>query len=175
MTALKKTATITPFKLSKNVVRENPFKGIPDDAILAKAEEICLRRLRMPGVVLSSPSVVKSFLTLKLGHLEYECFTILCIDAKQRLIECVEAFRGSVTEARVYPREIIKLAMTYNAVSIIIAHNHPSGLAEPSRADVVLTQNLVKAMALIELDITDHIIIAGVNSFSFAEMGQMPS
>ena len=80
-----------------------------------------------------------------------------------------------MTEARVYPREIVKLAMKHNAVSIIIAHNHPSGLAEPSRADVVLTQNLVKAMALIELVITDHIIIAGVNSFSFAEMGQMPS
>jgi DNA repair protein RadC len=81
MNALKKTATITPLNLSKNVSCENPFQGISDDAILAKAEEICLRRLRMPGVRLGSPSVVKSFLTLKLGHLEYECFTILCLAA----------------------------------------------------------------------------------------------
>ena len=169
-----KPATVTQLR-PKLSIAEDQFKGIPDDDILAKAEQIYFQRLRTPGACLSSPTIVKEFLRLQLGHLEYESFTVLFFDARARLIECVEASRGSVTTAHVYPREICKLALKHNAVSAILAHNHPSGITEPSPADHALTAALVKTLKLIDVDVHDHIIIAGMESFSFAEMGQMPS
>lgn len=169
-----KPATVTQLR-PKLSIAEDQFEGIPHDDILAKAEQICFQRLRTPGVHLSSPKAVKEFLRLKLGHLEHESFTVLFGDVRSRLIECVEVSRGTVTTAHVYPREICKLALKHNAVSVILAHNHPSGIAEPSPADKALTAALVKTLKLIDVDVHDHIIIAGMESFSFAEMGQMPS
>lgn len=122
--------------------------------------------------VLGSPGEVRDWLRLRLGQLPHEVFMVLLLDAQNQLIEARELFRGTLTQTSVYPREVVKLALERNAAAMILAHNHPSGLAEPSRADEMLTQALKQALALVDVRVLDHFIVAGnQNPLSFAERG----
>jgi DNA repair protein RadC len=121
--------------------------------------------------VLGSPESVRQWLRLKLGTLGHEVFVALWLDAQNRLIEYEEMFRGTLTQTSVYPREIVKRALACNAAGVLFAHNHPSGVAEPSRADEALTQALKQALLLIDVKVLDHFVIAGNTTVSFAERG----
>lgn len=123
------------------------------------------------GDVLDMPNVAREHLLAALAPLAYEVFLVLFLDAQRKLIASRECFRGTLTQTSVYPREIIKLALEYNADSVIFAHNHPSGVAEPSQADRRLTEQLRQALALVDVKVLDHFIIAGRESLSFAERG----
>jgi len=121
------------------------------------------------GIVLSSPGSVKDYLQLLLCERSYEAFVVLFLDVKNRLIESVELFRGTLSHASVYPRELIKAALARNAASVILAHNHPGGTAEPSKDDKALTQTLKQALDLVEIRLLDHFVVAGSGIYSFAE------
>lgn len=122
---------------------------------------------------LSSPQAVKQYLQLQIGNKQYESFVVLFLDVKNRLITAQELFRGSLSHASVYPREVVKSALAQNAASIILAHNHPSGSPEPSQADLSLTQTLKSALALVDIRVLDHFIVANNTVYSFAEHGQI--
>lgn len=142
------------------------------DATILRAMAILERRLREPGEPLASPGQVRAFLMLHLAELEHEAFVGLFLDAQNRLIEARELARGTLTQASVFPREVLKEALRLNAAAVLFAHNHPSGCAEPSNADELLTQSLKSALALADVRVLDHFIVAG-NAYplSFAERG----
>jgi len=124
------------------------------------------------GDPLSAPRQVRDFLRLKLGALPHEVFMVMLLDAQNRLCHHEELFRGTLTQTSVYPREVVKLALKHNAAAVIFAHNHPSGITEPSRADEALTTTLKHALALVDVKVLDHFIVAGTNPpLSFAERG----
>lgn len=120
---------------------------------------------------LGSPQAVRDYLCLALARRGHEIFTVLFLDAQHRLIASEEMFRGTLTQTSVYPREVVKNALAYNSAAVILAHNHPSGVAEPSRADEALTRALQAALALVDVRVLDHIVVAGAQSVSFAERG----
>lgn len=120
---------------------------------------------------LTSPGAVRDYLRLTLAARAHEVFACIWLDAQHRVIDCVEAFRGTLTQTSVYPREIVKAALAANAAAVIFAHNHPSGTAQPSQADELLTRNLKDALALVEVKVLDHFIVAGSQAISFAERG----
>ena len=120
----------------------------------------------------TSPGHVRDWLRLKLGLRQHEVFMALWLDAQNRLIKADELFTGSLTSTSVYPREVVKAALANNAAAVILAHNHPSGVAEPSSADEMLTRNLKSALALVDVRVLDHFIVAGnAQPLSFAERG----
>jgi DNA repair protein RadC len=121
--------------------------------------------------VLSTPSQVREYLRIMFADKDHEIFVGLFLDAQNRLIVAEELFRGTLTQTSVYPREVVKRALRYNAGAVILAHNHPSGVAEPSHADEVLTQALKQALALVDVKVLDHFVIAGATVASFAERG----
>lgn len=123
------------------------------------------------GDVLSSPQAVRDFLRLTLTGLPNESFWILWLDSQNRVLEAQQMFSGSLNQAAVYPRNVVKEALARNAAAVILAHNHPSGVAEPSQADRNLTENLRAALALVEVRVLDHFIVAGNQIISFAERG----
>ena len=123
------------------------------------------------GVTLGSPQAVRDYLRLRLQSLEHEVFVGVFLDAQNRLLAIEDLFRGTLTQTSVYPREIVKRALSHNAASLIFAHNHPSGIAEPSRADEMLTQTLKQALALVDVKVLDHFVIGSGNALSFAERG----
>ena len=125
------------------------------------------------GEAFGSPELVKRYLRIKLGGQRHESFVVLFLDVKHRLIADRELFRGTLTQTSVYPREVVIEALDYNAASVILAHNHPSGLPEPSDADLRLTGALVKALSLVDIRVLDHFIVAGPLVHSFAEHGQI--
>ncbi len=106
-----------------------------------------------------------------LGTLEHETFCVMLLDKRHRLIEYVELFRGTIDGASVHPREVVKLALAKNAAAILLAHPHPSGVAEPSQADELITQRLKEALSLIDVRVLDHLVIAGGDVISMAEKG----
>lgn len=122
---------------------------------------------------LSSPQSVKKYLQLLIGSKAHESFAVLFLDVKNRLITTEELFRGTLNHASVYPREVVKSALQHNAAAIIIAHNHPSGSCEPSSADLQLTTTLKQALALVDVRVLDHFIVANPKVYSFAENGQI--
>ena len=140
------------------------------DEVLGAARQIISRRYRR-GSAFSTPDAVRDYLRTKLAELEHEVFVALLLDSQHRLIEYVELFRGTLAQTSVYPREVVKVALLRNAAAIILAHNHPSGVPEPSRADELLTQSLKSALALIDVRVLDHFIVAGAETASFAERG----
>ena len=120
----------------------------------------------------TSPGKVRDWLRLKLAHRPQEVFMALWLDAQNHLLKAEELFTGSLTQTSVYPREVVKSALSHNAAAVILAHNHPSGLAEPSRADEMLTHSLKEALALVDVKVLDHFIVAGTATpLSFAERG----
>ena len=121
--------------------------------------------------VLSSPDRVRDYLRLFFAGLEHEVFCTLFLDAQNRLLAAEELFRGTLTQTSVYPREVVKRVLFHNSCKVVFAHNHPSGKAEPSRADESITDLLVRALALIDVHVLDHFIVGGNSIKSFAEAG----
>jgi DNA repair protein RadC len=120
---------------------------------------------------LTSPGAVRDYLRLAIAGREHEVFVCLWLDAQHRVIVCEELFRGTLTQTSVYPREVVKAALRNNAAAVIFAHNHPSGAAQPSQADELLTRNLKEALAMVDIKVLDHFIVAGRQALSFAERG----
>lgn len=152
-----------------------PGMGSAKYAQLQAVLELARRALREEmtvGDALSSPRAVRDYLRLTLSALPHEVFMVLMLDAQNRLIAAVELFRGTLTQTSVHPREVVKLVLAHNAAGVLLAHNHPSGVAEPSRADEALTQALKQALALVDVRLLDHFIVAGLaEPLSFAEKG----
>jgi DNA repair protein RadC len=121
--------------------------------------------------VFDAPQKVKDYLGLHLAQLPHEVFAVLFLDTQHRLLRMEEMFRGSLAQTSVYPREVVRRAMTLNAGAVVLAHNHPSGAAEPSRADELLTQALKAALQLVDVRVLDHIVVGRHGIVSFAERG----
>ncbi|MGB0128781.1 MAG: DNA repair protein RadC [Rhodocyclaceae bacterium] len=160
---------------SMDELQSVPGMGVAKAAQLKAALELARRALREEmgnRDLLSSPQQVRDYLRLRLAALPYEVFMVLLLDAQNHLIHAAEAFRGTLTQTSVYPREIVKLALAHNAAAVIFAHNHPSGVAEPSSADEQLTRALKQALGLVDVRVLDHFIVAGLaQPLSFAERG----
>ena len=122
---------------------------------------------------LASPAAVRGYLRLHMQDLGHECFYCVFLDAQNRVIVASELFRGTLTQTSVYPREVVKHALAHNAAAVILAHNHPSGVAEPSIQDQSLTRTLTEALSLIDVKVLDHFIVAPGACLSFAERGLM--
>jgi DNA repair protein RadC len=120
---------------------------------------------------LTSPGAVRGYLRLRMQDLGHECFYCVFLDAQNRVIAAEELFRGTLTQTSVYPREVVKHALAHNAAALILAHNHPSGVAEPSVQDQALTRTLAEALALVDVKVLDHFIVAPGACASFAERG----
>jgi DNA repair protein RadC len=143
-------------------------------AKLKAGVELARRMLREEmthGDALTSPEAVRDYLRLSLASLPHEAFVVLFLDSQHRLLAAEELFRGTLAQTSVYPREVVKAALARNAAAVIFAHNHPSGVAEPSRADELLTQALKQALALVDIRTLDHFVVAGHRVVSFAERG----
>ena len=145
-------------------------KFVQLQAVLEMARRALRERLAS-GVALNSPQAVRDYLRLRLQALEHEVFVGVFLDAQNRLLAVEELFRGTLTQTSVYPREIVKRALQVNAAAVIFAHNHPSGIAEPSRADEMLTQTLKQSLALVDVKVLDHFIVGRGTALSFAERG----
>ena len=158
--------------MAPTVNSENPavYATASDDAIISQALAILKTRMAS-GPVMSSPNTVRDYLQLKTAQYECEVFSVVFMDAQHRVIDCREMFRGTLSQASVYPREVVKLALELNAGAVILSHNHPSGIAEPSRADEMLTATLKSALALVDVRVLDHVITGRAGSVSFAERG----
>lgn len=151
-----------------------PGLGDAKYAQLQAALEMGRRALREKldrGAALGSPQAVRDYLRLKLHGLPHEVFVGVFLDAQNRVLAAEELFRGTLTQTSVFPREIVKRALHFNAAAAIFAHNHPSGVAEPSRADETLTQTLKHTLALIDVKVLDHFVVGGDAAMSFAERG----
>jgi DNA repair protein RadC len=140
------------------------------DEVIAAAREHLSHRVRR-GVSLDSPQATRDFLALKLGSQEFETFCCLFLDNRHRLIEFVELFRGTIDGASVHPREVVREAIKRNAAAVVFAHPHPSGVAEPSAADELITRRLKEALQLVDIRVLDHCVVAGGQVISFAERG----
>lgn len=143
-------------------------------ALIAAVMELARRSLTQQletRPVFDSPQRVKDFLQLHLAHLPHEVFAVLFLDAQNRLIRLEEMFRGTLTQTSVYPREVVKRALELHAGAVILAHNHPSGVAEPSRADEFLTRTLTGALQLVDVRVLDHLVVGHAQVVSFAERG----
>jgi DNA repair protein RadC len=151
-----------------------PGVGVVPAVRLAVALELSRRSLREEMAArdsLASPAAVRSYLRLRMQHLGHEVFWGVFLDAQNRVIAAEELFRGTLTQTSVYPREVVKLALAHNAAGVILAHNHPSGVAEPSLQDQALTRSLAESLALVDVKILDHFIVAQGACLSFAERG----
>jgi DNA repair protein RadC len=125
------------------------------------------------GDALGSPNAVRDYLQLLLGGRQQEVFLVLFLDTQHRVIASEELFHGTLSQTSVYPREVVKRALAHNAAAVILAHNHPSGVAEPSQADQHLTDALKQALGLVDVRVLDHFIVAGAGCLSFAERGMV--
>ncbi len=162
-------ATLTQFSEIKGLgpAKYTQLQAVMEMTKRALGEELTQRH------ALSSPKSVKDYLRLQIGAKPYEVFFVLFLDAQNHLIAAQELFRGTLTQTSVYPREVVKQALSFNAASVVFAHNHPSGVAEPSRADELLTQSLATALNLVDIRTLDHFIVAGNVVYSFSEHGKM--
>ncbi|MDV6346882.1 MAG: JAB domain-containing protein [Nitrosomonas sp.] len=160
------------FAASQTSFCQIPGMGIAKYAQLQAVLEMARRSLGeelKSGNAMNSPGLVRDFLRLSLANKQHEVFLGIFLDAKNHTIASEELFSGTLTQASVYPREVVKRALYHNAAAIIFAHNHPSGVAEPSHADKVLTQSLKQALAMIDVKVLDHFIVGNGTAFSFAE------
>jgi DNA repair protein RadC len=144
--------------------------NMDDDAIIRIAKEIIKKRLTNSNESLQTPAASADYMQVLLGSYEHEVFGMLALDNRNRAIEYVELFRGTVDASGVYPREVVKEVLRLNANAVIFAHNHPSGSSEPSEADKRITTRLAEALKLIDVRVLDHIVI-GDETYSFAEHG----
>lgn len=144
-----------------------------EDTVIRSALAILAKRMAGPGDLMQDPGTVKRYLRLKLGQLEHEVFGLIYLDCKNRLIAHEELFRGSLKQAQVYPREIVKRVLAHNANSVLLFHNHPSGVPEPSEADKLLTGQIQALLTMIDVNLLDHLIVTATRTHSMAEVGQL--
>lgn len=165
---------MTQFSLAFDslLIRDDRGQYLPASAeqILEAARQVIDTKIKR-GAPFTSPDIVKEYLGAKLAGFEHEVFAVLFLDNQHRLIEYVEIFRGTIHGASVYPREVVKEALKFNAAAAILAHNHPSGHSQPSQADKTLTARLKEALGLVDVRTLDHVIVAGHERVSFAELG----
>lgn len=148
-----------------------PAKFAQLQAVFEMSRRALVEEMKL-GNAFATPSSVRDYLRLHLGGLEHEAFLALWLDAQNRLIVAEELFHGTLTQTSVYPREVVKKALWHNAAAVVLAHNHPSGVPEPSSADQMLTRELKQALALVDVRVLDHFIVAGQSQpLSFAERG----
>jgi len=149
-----------------------PAKFAQLQAVMEMARRALMEQAKQRDA-LSSPQAVRDYLRLQLASREYEVFMVVFLDTQNRVITMEELFRGTLRETSVYPREVVKRALQLNASALIFAHNHPSGVAEPSRADEAITRALKQALALVDVRVLDHFIVAAGGGVSLAERGLM--
>lgn len=147
-----------------------PAKRAELAAVMELARRAVAQQLK-ERAVFGSPDAVKHYLQLHLARKPHEVFAVLFLDAQNRLVEMEELFRGTLTQTSVYPREVVQRALQLEAAAVVLAHNHPSGTVQPSRADEALTHTLKAALALIDVRVLDHVIVAPGGALSMAEMG----
>ena len=147
-----------------------PAKRAEIAAVLEIARRVLAERLAEQPLF-EQPQAVKDYLSLQLAALEHETFAVLFVDARHRLLRFETLFRGTLTQTAVHPREVVKRALALNAAAVVLAHNHPSGAAEPSRADELITTALRQALQLVDVRVLDHIIVGRGSTMSFAERG----
>ncbi|MBV6776894.1 RadC family protein [Xanthomonas euvesicatoria] len=154
------------------MVRDGRGRYRPADAdqILEAARQVIEQKMQR-GEAFTSPAAVKEYLLAKLAGFEHEVFAVLFLDTKHRLIDYMEMFHGTIDAADVHPREVVKQALRLNAAAVIVSHNHPSGVTEPSPADKAVTSRLRQALALVDIRTLDHVIVAGTVTMSFSERG----
>ena len=149
---------------------ESGFREARSDDVLERAQALLAQRYRVGSPVLTSPALTRGFLRMHLGACEHEIFGLLHLDSRHRLIAVENLFRGTINSSSVHPREVVKSALAHNASAVVLYHNHPSGLTEPSAADELITRRLREALALIDVRVLDHLIVAEA-IYSFAEAG----
>ncbi len=154
------------------VLDSTEYRPATAGELVAAARRALSRQFRR-GCSLTSPHLVREYLRLSLSAREHEMFCVILADNRHRLLAHVELFRGTLDGASVHPREVVKEALKHNAAAVILAHNHPSGVAEPSQADELITQRLKEALALIDVRVLDHLIVGGEEVLSFAERGML--
>ncbi len=147
-----------------------PAKRAEVAALLEMARRSLQQKL-LATPAFDAPQTVKDYLGLHLAKLPYEVFAVLFLDSQHRLLRLDEMFRGTLTQTSVYPREVVRRAMDLNAGAVILAHNHPSGVTEPSQADELLTQVLKNALQLVDVRVLDHLVVGQGSVVSFAERG----
>ena len=160
----------TPAEALKTVKGLGPAKRAELVAVLELARRALAQQLTQKPLF-NTPQAVRDYLQLQLGGLHHEVFAVLFLDSQHRLIALEEMFRGTLTQTSVYPREVVKHALTLNASSVVLAHNHPSGTAQPSRADEALTHTLKAALALVDVRVLDHFVVTASQAVSMAELG----
>jgi DNA repair protein RadC len=160
----------TPAEALKTVKGLGPAKRAELVAVLELARRALVQQLTQKPLF-NTPQAVRDYLQLQLGGLHHEVFAVLFLDSQHRLIALEEMFRGTLTQTSVYPREVVKQALTLNASSVVLAHNHPSGTAQPSRADEALTHTLKAALTLVDVRVLDHFVVTASQAVSMAELG----
>ena len=154
----------------KSIKGLGPAKRAEIVAVLELARRALAEELKEKAVF-STPQAIRDYLLLQLGSRPYEVFAVLFLDAQHRLIALEELFRGTLAQTSVYPREVVVRALALNAASVVLAHNHPSGSAQPSRADEAITKTLKAALGLIDVQVLDHFVVTTSQATSMAEMG----
>ena len=160
----------TPADALKSIKGLGPAKRAEVLAVLELARRALTQRLQ-EKTLMENPQAVREYLQLQLGGRQHEVFAVLFLDTQNRLVALEELFRGTLTQTSVYPREVVKQALTLNASSVVLAHNHPSGTAQPSRADEALTHTLKAALALVDVRVLDHFVVTASQAVSMAELG----
>lgn len=148
--------------------------GVAKYAQLQATSELtkrCLRHRLADPKALTSSQQTSDYLRVQLGNLPYEAFVVIFLDNQHRILRCEELFRGTINAASVYPREIVRQVIKYNAAAVILSHNHPSGIAEPSQSDIRITKRITEALRLLDVSVLDHVIIGSDTPYSFAEHG----
>lgn len=161
-----------PFRRNPKDRTYTAVRDLTPEDIVSKARSLLRERYRRYQA-LSGAEDTKAFLVLQLGDFEQEVFACVFLDSQHRVIAFEKLFYGTIDGASVHPRELVKKALSHNAAAVILAHNHPSGVPEPSHADQALTSRLKDALSLIDVRVLDHIIVAGDDSMSFTERGML--
>lgn len=149
---------------------DGTIEAASSQEILSAARAVLAHRVRR-GALLQSPQKVGEYLSMRIGHLDYECFGLILVDQRHRVIDCVELFRGTIDGASVYPREVVKLVLAHQAAGVVAFHNHPSGVKDQSQADEFITKKLKESLAAIDVRLLDHLILAASSVLSFAQEG----
>jgi DNA repair protein RadC len=139
--------------------------------VLDRAATLMAQRFRAGAPVLADPARTRQYLRHQIGTLPYEVFGLLLLDTRHRLIRAEILFRGTIAGASVHPREVARVVLEANAAAVILFHNHPSGIAEPSQADELITRRLKETLSLLDARVLDHLIVGDAQEFSFAESG----
>jgi len=160
----------SPFKLNESTGCYTAAKPLTERDILEQARHILDQRFSR-GPVVSDPKAAREYVMLQLADLEHEVFACLFLDNRHRVLAWESMFRGTIDSASVHPREVVKTALRHNAAAVILTHNHPSGIPEPSNSDQAITRRLVDSLALIDVRVLDHLVVGGSEITSMAERG----